>query len=602
MNLKRLSSFAGFRWYLILMLIVGVLLAAVYFLPYKTVAGWLNSLASDGKFESFSLERYQAISKLIGLLGLVLTALPGIALIRWAESQKAIEKLATQIRGFNVSFRADARVFFEGLSFSTWTRAEQALVLGLVLVALTMRLANLNIPLTHDEAYTYNAFASRSLWLVVSDYHLPNNHVLLIIIITLLTRVFGNHLWLIRLPTVVAGILMIPAAYALGRRLYSREAGLLGAALAVVFPILVEYSVLARGYAFVNLFTLMILIFGDQVRENKNRFVWLLLIITNALGFFTIPIMMFPFGALYVWLFLSCIVGDIGGYRSKFDFIKYWLFSGFASAFMTVFLYAPILIKNAENFFGNSFVTPLKREEFPVVFLSRVELTWADWVGMIPGWLVTLGMTGFVLGVLLHFKISKQKIPQQFAFFIWIATYLLARRPDMMARMWLFLAAPLLIWSAGGIIETLQLVSGVFRNKLPLAQIFLGVSLASVFLLGVFTIPTIPARWVEISSVEKAAIYLKDNLREGDLVTASTEYFPQLRYYFGIHGIDQDYLRKSGKFQRAFIVIGERKRRPLEDAVPKIGSNSHLPAVDMDTLRVVLEFDNLLIYEGEPAP
>ena len=598
--MKRPSSFAGFRWFLILTLVIGVALASVYFLPFATIAGWLSSLASDGNFESFTVERHQAISKLAGLLGLVLTVVPGLALIKWAETQKIIGKISTAVRAFNTSLRSDARSFLSELSLFKWTRAELWLMFGLILAALITRLASLNIPLTHDEAYTYNAFASRSLWVTLSDYHLPNNHIFLTIIINILTHVFGNHVWLIRLPTIVAGILMVPAAYVLGRRLYSREAGLLSAALVVVFPVLVEYSVLARGYAFVNLFTLLILVFGDQVRENKNRFIWLLLIITNALGFFTIPIMMFPFGALYIWLFLSCVVGDSRGYRSQLDFLKYWLVSGFASAFLTVLLYAPILLTDSENFFGNSFVAPLSRKTFSTVLVSRLELTWMDWMKVIPDWLVVLGVIGFALSMLLHFKISKPKIPQQIAFFLWIAAYLIARRPSMMERMWLFLVAPVLIWSAGGIIETLRWGSGLFRRKLPLAQTFLGVSLAALFLFGMLTIPTIPERWSQKSSVEKAALYLKENIRNGDLVTASVEYFPQLRYYFGIYEVDQNYLRKSGQFQRALIVMG--KRNTLEEALPKMGSNSDRPAVNMDTLKIILEFDDLFVYEGEPVP
>ena len=148
---------------------------------------------------------------------------------------------------------------------------------------------------------------------------------------------------------------------------------------------------------------------------------------------------------------------------------------------------------------------------------------------VIPGWMVFVGVIGLIVGLILHRWISKQKIPMQIAFFIWIITILVVRRPDMFSRMWLFLAAPLLIWSAGGIVETLKLFSGVIKRKLPLAQIFVGVSVLSIFLLGVFTIPTIPDRWAQKSSIESAALYLKDNLRDGDLVTANVAYFPQFK-------------------------------------------------------------------------
>jgi hypothetical protein len=600
--MNRPSSLFTFRWSLFLLLVIGLFLLFLFFLPFETIASGLNRLASDGNFESFTVERYQVLSKLAGLLGLVFTVFPGLALVRWADTQKVLDAVGRTIREFNINLRQDARNFWGSISLSKWSRTEWRVLVGLMLVALSVRLANLYLPLAHDEAYTYNAFASRSLWVTISDYHLPNNHVFLTIIINILTHIFGNHLWLIRLPTIIAGTLMIPAAFVLGRRWYSREAGWLGAALVAVFPILVEYSVLARGYAFINLFTLMALILGDQVRESKNRFIWLLLIVTNAFGFYTIPTMMFPFGGLYIWLFLSCMIGNIDGYRSKLEYLKYWLSSGFGSAFLTVLLYAPILITDFDNFFGNSFVQPLNKDLFPAVFWSRMEMAWADWMHTIPTGLVMVGVTGFLLSILFHFKISRPKVPVQLTYFIWIAAYLIARRPDIMTRMWSYLAAPLLIWSAGGIIESLRWVSEAFRKRIPLAQVFLGISLVSIFVYGLFSLISIPQRWSQKSSVEKAVIYLKDTLQNGDLVTATVEYFPQVRYYFGVYNVSQDYLRKSGNFRRAFVVVGERKRKTLEDAVPKMGPNSDRPAVNMDNLRIVLDLGDLTIYEGDPAP
>jgi len=599
-TMKRSSLFAVFRSFLVLSVFAGLWLVLFHFLSFETITNLLNRLAPDGEFASFTFERYQILSRLSGLLGLVLTIFAGAMLIKWSDTQKRIDNLLTQIQDFNGPFRSDARAFLSGLSFTRWNRADLMLLSGLVFVALITRLASLNIPLTHDEAYTYNAFASRSLWQTISDYHLPNNHVLLSIILNIITHLFGHPLWLIRLPTIVAGVLMVPVGYVLGKRLYSREAGILSAALIAVFPILVTYSVLARGYAFLSLITLMILILGDYVRENKNRLAWLLLIITSALGFFTVPIMLFPFGALYVWLFLSWLFGDFSGYRSKFDFLKYWLASGFASAFLIVLLYTPILINNYYRFVGNGAIVPLGWDLFPTIIWVRVRNTWMEWVDTIPGWIVILGVIGLIIGLILDLKISKRKVPQQFAFLVWIVTCLVARRPDMMPRMWLFLAAPLLIWSAGGIIEPLKLLSDVLKNKLPLARIFLGIVLVSIFLLGILTIPTIPDRWKQKSSVESAAIYLKDHLREGDLATASREYFPQLRYYFGIYAIPQKYLRHSGPFQRAFMVVGEGGRATLESVVSNNGPDHS--AVDLNTIRIVLQFDDLVIYEGYPVP
>jgi 4-amino-4-deoxy-L-arabinose transferase-like glycosyltransferase len=600
--MKRSSSFSVLRWLLILTLVMGLLSLVISFLPFETLAHGLNRLASDGNLESFTVEKYQALSKVFGLFGLAWIVVPVLALFRWADTKAILDKLADRIRAFNDDLRHDALDIFKGSSLAAWSRSELMLMGGLILVAVVMRLASLNVPLAHDEAYTYNAFASRSLWVTISDYHLPNNHVFLTIIINILTHAFGNPLWLIRLPTTIAGILTVPAAYVLGKRLYSKETGFLSAGLVTVFPILVEYSVLARGYAFVDLFTVLILIYGDQVRQHKNRFIWLLLVVTNALGFYTIPIMLFPFGALYIWLFLSCVIGDIDGYRSKLDFLKYWLISGFASAFLTVFLYAPILIMDSANFFGNSFVAPVRKTLFRDVLVSRLQLAWDEWMHTIPNWLVALGVIGFALSVVLHLKISKPKIPYQLTFFLWIGFYLVTRRPDIMTRMWLYLAAPLLIWSAGGMIETLRWVASAWRDRFPLARVFLGVSLAAVFVYGAFTLTTVPARWSQKSSVEMAALYFKDTLRDGDLVTASAEFFPQLRYYFGQYGVNQNYLRKNGQFERAFIVIGNPANGSLEEMVPMAGVNSNRPMVNLETVRVVRIINEMTIYEGDPVP
>ena len=66
-----------------------------------------------------------------------------------------------------------------------------------------------------------------------------------------------------------------------------------------------HYSNNARGYTLVALFTLLTLILGDIVRKEKNLFAWGLISLFSALGLYTVPVMLFPFGVLFVWLFLE---------------------------------------------------------------------------------------------------------------------------------------------------------------------------------------------------------------------------------------------------------------------------------------------------------
>src|SRR3954447_706776 len=70
-------------------------------------------------------------------------------------------------------------------------------------------------------------------------------------------RVLGDSDLAVRAPSIVAGTLVVPALYALGRELYDRRTGVAAALLGTVAPLLVWYGQEARGYAFVTLFAVL---------------------------------------------------------------------------------------------------------------------------------------------------------------------------------------------------------------------------------------------------------------------------------------------------------------------------------------------------------
>ncbi|HEX2619046.1 MAG TPA: glycosyltransferase family 39 protein, partial [Phototrophicaceae bacterium] len=121
-----------------------------------------------------------------------------------------------------------------------------------------LRVAGMNDPVSYDEAYTYVGFASRSLWAIISDYSLPNNHIFHSLLVHFSVMIWGNHPWSLRLPALLAGLLTILAAYGFGKAAYSEESGLTAAAIVAYFPELVRFSTEARGYSLVGLFTLLI--------------------------------------------------------------------------------------------------------------------------------------------------------------------------------------------------------------------------------------------------------------------------------------------------------------------------------------------------------
>ncbi len=600
--MKRKRAFILLGFILLGTLFVGLLLVWASFQSFETLASLLNQLASDGELESFNPFLYQTLRLPFALLGFALIIIPGTMLLRWKKTKSWIQTFPARAKYFFSRLREDWHRF--GRDAKAGAASQGRLInlglLGTMFVAALLRLSNLNIPMEHDEPYMYNAFASRSFWHIVSNYHLPNNHVFLSILIKITTGLLGNHVWTLRLPTILAGILMVPVAYFFAKRFYSLETAFLSAIVVAVFPVLIQYSVMARGYILIGLFTLLLFILGDYVRTQKNRIAWILIAVLSALGFYTIPLMLFPFGALYVWLFISWALGDTRSYEPNSDFLKYWLASGIGVAALTILLYAPIIVFSFDRFFGNGFIAPVDWDLFPVTIRTRLRNTWIEWTLSIPPWMLLLGVLGFLVALIFHKKFSGQKFPPQLAFALWIVALLIARRPDMMPRFWLFLAAPLLVWSLAGVVEPLRRISWRFKKTFNPAQVVVTFVFLFVLAQSVLTIPSLPTQLGQKDEMEKVAIYLKDSVHQSDLVTASTAHLPALRYFFNYHGIPASYIRESGSFQRAFIVVDRQRGETLESVAPKIGFD--FPLIDIDTARVLAQLDDLTVYECTPAP
>ena len=102
---------------------------------------------------------------------------------------------------------------------------------------------------TADEAFTYNAFASKPIEEILTGPYDANNHVLYSILCRATQRVLGVSELSLRLPSLAGGLLFLISAYRLcllyfGR---SRLAFLTFAALACN-PFVLDYLSLARGY------------------------------------------------------------------------------------------------------------------------------------------------------------------------------------------------------------------------------------------------------------------------------------------------------------------------------------------------------------------
>jgi uncharacterized membrane protein len=118
-------------------------------------------------------------------------------------------------------------------------------------------------------------------------------------------RVIGSGPLAVRIPSIVAGSLVIPMMYVLGREAYDRRTGTLAALAGSVAPIMVWYSQEARMYALLMLFGVIALWAQLRILRGGGRGLWVIyalssaaLVWTQYFGAFQVVVQQFAF--LYV--------------------------------------------------------------------------------------------------------------------------------------------------------------------------------------------------------------------------------------------------------------------------------------------------------------
>ncbi|MEX2539464.1 MAG: glycosyltransferase family 39 protein [Actinomycetota bacterium] len=115
------------------------------------------------------------------------------------------------------------------------------------------------------------------------DVHPPLHSAVLWVTV----RVFGTSELAVRLPSIVAGALLIPVLYALGRELYGKRTGLIAAGFATIAPFLVWYSQEARMYSLFMLFGLSAILAQLRIVKRGGRLAWTVYVIATVLMLWT---------------------------------------------------------------------------------------------------------------------------------------------------------------------------------------------------------------------------------------------------------------------------------------------------------------------------
>lgn len=196
--------------------------------------------------------------------------------------ENSLRMLSRRLRGAREAELFGPRGHLPRRSEPDTSRKTAVLVLaGLMLAGLALRLA---VPrgIWLDEAITIHQAHLSLHDLLRNLYYGDRQPPLYHLALWLTIRAFGDGEFAVRLPSLIAGALVIPVLYELGRELYDRRTGLFAAAFAAASPLLVWYSQEVRMYTFVTLFGLLALLTQLRVIRNGTMGNWAAYILATA--------------------------------------------------------------------------------------------------------------------------------------------------------------------------------------------------------------------------------------------------------------------------------------------------------------------------------
>jgi hypothetical protein len=570
---------------LTVLIIAGLGMIAASWIPFSILESKARAMSARGQLEFFDQAFYRGMQFRLRIIGLLNVAIASAGILLRGHTYQLAERISNDMPIFWKDCKAVGPL-------TPWSD-----IVGLFLltcIAAFLRFPYLFQPMRGDETFSFLAYASHPFYVAMSFYNNPNNHIFQSLLMRCSYLLFGNHPWAFRQPVFWAGLCLVPATYLAGRSLYSRESGLLAAGFVASSSYLIEYSTNARGHILTCLdFILLIPVVLYAFRKH-NAAAWSLVIILGALGFYTVPLMLYPFGGMVVWLLLSIMTEE--NTAEKLRSMKEVVITVSLAAFATLELYAPVFaISGPAALLANKLDIP---KPLPIFFKafpgSVVLLTWYRWNTDVPKWLSIALAAGFVLALVFTRRLSKQRIPLVIAVASWSLVFLVLHRVIPPARVWLF-ALPLYFivacagctWVCMAIFERLHIGRALVGRTIAILAIvvclFLGIRerrSGSVYLHN------------EGRGMEEIATFLNGQLKPGDSVVAVVPSDTLMFYHFQQHKVPISYLNAPGG-NRVFVVVDEQKGDTLP-AVLEIAKRSYL---EDQPAKLVARYETACLYE-----
>ena len=273
----------------------------------------------------------------------------------------------------------------------------------------------------------------------------------------------------------------------------------------------------------------------------------------------------------------------------------------FGAAILTLLFYTPILIYSGpQKLFENGFVAPLPWPDLLETLAHRFGETWSEWTFRIPLYLAILLAAGFILSLVFHRRLSAIRFPVQGAAILWIVVLILVQRPNAWAKVWLFLLPLMLIWSCAGIVSLLARVRLKLLRGQPLALVVVAPALLVAILHAARLAPQLPDLWARRGSEETTILFVREQLKEQDLIVVAPPDDAVVWYYSDVHGISLSHFDVRLPFERVLVLVDALEGQTPDSVLAERGPD--VAVLNVESARPLGTFGKLQVVEVPLLP
>ena len=260
--------------------------------------------------------------------------------------------------------------------------------------------------------------------------------------------------------------------------------------------------------------------------------------ITAALGFYTIPIFLYPMAGISLWV-LGTYLTDQDSRNNKSRRIWMFLATCSLAGILTLILYSPVIFfgTGAGSILSNEIVVSRDWNTFIIDSSRRALKTWEDWMLNIATSIQYLIFGGFLLSLFFYKKVSRQRLPLQLLMMIAILILLVLQRVAPFPRVWIFLEIFYMIFAGAGLVWLLEIITRQVPSTNKFIPAIVLLMVFSVFMSRYFSTRELSIAASKDFPEQHAAEYLTSHLKDGDRILSVAPVDMQTAYYLYLNGI-----------------------------------------------------------------